>query len=197
MKVAAVLLAAGKSSRMGSNKLLLELDGKTILEHLMLKLEKYPTTVVTGYKPEEIRPIIERFGAREAYNEMYERGMSASFRAGLLSLEPGVDAAFMVLSDTFGFREELLENMIATMEEDEDVFLVSPVHQGKRGHPVLVRRRLFADFIGITSGETMKDIVNRYEDKHAYVEGSIWCRIDLDTPEDYERVKKLWRGNCA
>jgi CTP:molybdopterin cytidylyltransferase MocA len=78
------------------------------------------------------------------------------------------------------------------MEDESEPLIVSPVYQWKRGHPVLFRRPLFEEFLGLEAGETMKDVVNRHNDQHRYVESDIWCRIDLDTPEDYERVKALW-----
>lgn len=197
MKTAAIVLAAGKSSRMGRNKLLLKLDGKTILEHILSKLTEYPTLVVTGHKPEEIRPIIRRFGVKEVYNSRYSAGMTTSFQAGLSKLDPDIDAAFLVLGDTFGFSKELLEEMIIAMEQHKDTLLVSPKYQGKRGHPVLVRRPLFSEFLRLDSGETMKNLVDRHSDEHRYFEGSIWCRVDLDTEEDYEAVRRLWKAKRA
>jgi molybdenum cofactor cytidylyltransferase len=70
--------------------------------------------------------------------------------------------------------------------------LISPMYEGKRGHPVLVAYELFEEFLALGDDETMKDVVMRHEHEHEYVPGDMWARIDLDTPEDYERVKKLW-----
>jgi molybdenum cofactor cytidylyltransferase len=192
MRLAAVVLAAGMSSRMGANKLLLRLGDKMVIEHIILSLRPLETTVVTGHRPEEIREIAESLGAETVHNPDYEEGMTTSFQAGLRALDPEVDAVFMVLSDTFGFSTELLEWMADKMEVDPETLIVSPVYQWKRGHPVLFRRPLFKEFLGLEAWETMKDVVSRHNDQHRYVESDIWCRIDLDTPEDYERVKALW-----
>ena len=192
MRLAAVVLAAGMSSRMGSNKLLLRVGDRMVIEHILLSLRPLETTVVTGHRPEEIREIAESLGAETVHNPDYEEGMTTSFQAGLRALDPEVDAVFMVLSDTFGFSTELLEWMADKMEVDPETLIVSPVYQWKRGHPVLFRRPLFEEFLGLEAGETMKDIVNRHNDQHRYVESDIWCRTDLNTPEDYERVKTLW-----
>jgi molybdenum cofactor cytidylyltransferase len=197
MKIAAVVLAAGESSRMGTNKLLLKLDDKNILEHLLEKISEYETIVVTGNKPEEIRPIIKQYNCKEAYNRVFKKGMTTSFKAGLLKVEEGTDAVLMILSDTFGFNKELIQKMITIMEEDESVLLVSPVYRGKRGHPVMVRRALFKEFLSLSIDEIMKDVVERHEERHRYVEGSVWCTIDMDTPQDYMRVKNLWKSNHA
>ena len=192
MRLAAVVLAAGKSSRMGSNKLLLKVGDRRVIEHILLSLKPMETIVVTGHRPEDITEIAEALGAKTVHNPDYEEGMTTSFQAGLRALDPEVEAVFMVLSDTFGFSAELLEWMADAMEDKSEPLIVSPVYQWKRGHPVLFRRPLFEEFLGLEAEETMKDIVNRHNDQHKYVESDIWCRTDLDTPEDYERVKDLW-----
>ena len=191
MKITAIVLAAGKSSRMGTNKLLLELDGKTILDHILDNLSYYDTIVVTGHRPGDIEPIIKRHRARSVHNPDYEKGMTTSFQAGLRALDPDVNTVYLVLSDTFGFKQELLDAMENKMASTI-ALLVSPIFEGKRGHPVLIAYELFDEFLKLGEDETMKDVVMRYEDEHEYVQGDIWTRIDLNTPEDFERVKKLW-----
>ena len=143
MRLAAVVLAAGKSSRMGSNKLLLRVGDRRVIEHILLTLKPMETTVVTGHRPEDIIDIAESLGAETVHNPDYEEGMTTSFQAGLRALDPEVEAVFMVLSDTFGFSTELLEWMADLMEDDPETLIVSPVYQWKRGHPVLLRRPLF------------------------------------------------------
>jgi len=192
LRLAAVVLAAGKSSRMGSNKLLLKVGDRRVIEHILLSLKPMDTIVVTGHRPEDIVDIAESLGAATVHNPDYEEGMTTSFQAGLRTLDPEVEAVFMVLSDTFGFSAELLEWMADAMEDESEPLIVSPVYQWKRGHPVLFRRPLFEEFLGLEAGETMRDVVNRHNDRHKYVESDIWCRIDLDTSEDYERIKELW-----
>ena len=191
MKITAIVLAAGKSSRMGTNKLLLKLGGRTVLDHILDNLQGYDTIVVTGHRPEDIEPIIVAHGARAVHNPDYEKGMTTSFQAGLRALNPETDTVYMVLSDTFGFKPTLLETMELKMASTT-ALLVSPVYEGKRGHPVLVAYELFNEFLELGDDETMKDIVLRHEDEHEYVPGDKWARIDLDTPEDYEKVKRLW-----
>jgi len=177
---------------MGSNKLLLKVGDRRVIEHILLSLKPMDTIVVTGHRPEDIVDIAESLGAATVHNPDYEEGMTTSFQAGLRTLDPEVEAVFMVLSDTFGFSAELLEWMADAMEDESEPLIVSPVYQWKRGHPVLFRRPLFEEFLGLEAGETMRDVVNRHNDRHKYVESDIWCRIDLDTSEDYERIKELW-----
>lgn len=196
MKITAIVLAAGKSSRMGSNKLLLRFDGKTVIEHILDRLIHYDTIVVTGHRRDEIEPIIKQYRVKIVHNPDYEQGMTTSFQAGLREIDADVNAVFMVLSDTFGFSTALLDAMELKMASTVDL-IVSPVYDGKRGHPVLIAYELFQEFLEMNSSETMKDVVQRHEDEHTYVPGDIWTRTDLDTPEDYERVKKLWANRSA
>ena len=191
MKAKAIVLAAGKSKRMGSNKLLLKIGGKTILEHLLDKLSNYETIVVLGHRPEEIKQTILDHGAKPVYNPRYENGMSTSFQAGLQSIGEEFEAVFLILSDTFGFSEDLLDRMLTKMEET-GALIVSPVYKGKRGHPVLISNKLFPEFKTMSFSETLKDILSKYESKHMFVNGDIWTALDLDTPEDYDRLKRLW-----
>jgi len=193
MKTKAIVLAAGKSSRMGTNKLLLRLGGETILDHLLQRLKHVETIVVTGHRPQDIKPIIERHGAETVHNPDYEKGMTTSLQAGLRVLGPEVDAVFLVLSDVFGFKPRLLEEMEAEMEST-GALLVSPVHEGRRGHPILIARELFKEILELGKTETIKDVVMRHEEQHRYVRGDAWTVTDLDTQEDYERIKKRWRA---
>lgn len=191
MKIKAIVLAAGKSKRMGSNKLLLEIGGKTILECLLDKLANYETIVVLGHCPEALKQIILDHGAKPVYNPRYELGMTSSFQAGINSIEEDIEAIFLILSDTFGFSEDLLDRMLTKMEET-GALIVSPVYEGKRGHPVLISNKLFPEFKRISSTETLKDILSKHENEHTFVNGDIWTTLDLDTPEDYDRLKRLW-----
>ena len=192
MKTVAIVLAAGKSSRMGTNKLLLEVGGKRVLDHILSKLSPIPTIVVLGHRPEDIKGLAEAQGAKTVHNPDYVNGMTTSFQAGLKALPDDVEAVFMVLSDTFGFKPELLTEMTSKMKENNDALIVSPVYQSKKGHPVLFRRIVMDEFMALEDDETMKDVVNRHETGHVYVESDIWATIDLDTPEDLERIRKLW-----
>ena len=73
-----------------------------------------------------------------------------------------------------------------------EALIVGPIHESKRGHPVLFRREILEEFMELGDNETMKDVVNRHESRHIYVESDIWATVDLDTLEDLDRIRKLW-----
>ena len=198
MRLAAVVLAAGKSSRMGKNKLLLEVAGRTVLDRLLDALDDSAVDevfVVLGHRPEELAPIVGAHRAEAVMNPDYEDGMTSSFKSGLGRVTS--DGAFLILGDQLGLRTELLALMADRMENDVDALIVSPVHEGKKGHPVLFRRALFAEILGLGPDETMKDVVQRHENAHASVEGDIWCTLDMDTPEEFERIRSLFESRLS
>ncbi len=198
MRMAAVVLAAGKSSRMGRNKLLLMVEGRTMLGRLLDALAESDVDeviVVTGYRPEEIEGIAQGHGARIAHNPEHEKGMTTSFQAGLR--DASADAAFLLLGDQIGLEPELLREMALVLEQDAEALIVSPIFEGKRGHPVLFRGALFPEILGLGEEETMKDVVDRHGGSHRLVEGSVWCVLDIDTPEEYEEALRLWRASRA
>jgi CTP:molybdopterin cytidylyltransferase MocA len=191
LRVAAVILAAGKSQRMGVNKLLLKLGGITVLDRVLSSLEASHVEevfVVLGHKPDDLRPIVDAHAAEAVINPDYEEGMTSSFKVGLSSVS--VDAAFLCLGDQAVLDHVLMDGMIDAMEADPESLIVSPVHEGRRGHPVLFRNALFPEIMGLGRGKTLKDVVEGHGDHHFKVEGDVWCTLDLDTPEDYERIRE-------
>jgi len=196
LRLAAVVLAAGKSERMGRNKLLLEVAGRTILDRLLDAIDASAVDeafVVLGHRPDDLRPIAEAHGVEVVLNQNYEEGMTSSFKAGLRRVS--VDAVFLVLGDQIGLEAGLLDRMAAEMEADPDALVVSPVHRGRRGHPVLLRRPLFREILDLGSGGSVKDVVIRHGDAHRPVEGDLLCVLDIDTPEDFERAWRLYEAS--
>jgi molybdenum cofactor cytidylyltransferase len=196
LNLAAVVLAAGKSERMGKNKLLLEVAGRPILDRLLDALDASTVDeviIVLGHRPEELSPIAVAHDTQIVLNPSYEEGMTSSFKAGIRCVS--ADAAFLILGDQLGLEAELLDRMAAEIEADQEVLIVSPIHQGRRGHPVLFRRSLFPEILSLGEEETVRDVVLRHEAAHVHVEGNVWCTIDIDTPEDFERAKRLFEAS--
>jgi molybdenum cofactor cytidylyltransferase len=194
LRLSAVVLAAGKSERMGVNKLLLRVAGRTLLDHILEALEAAglrEVYVVLGHRPEMLRPVLERHDVEEVLNPEYEEGMLSSFKAGLRRVSS--EAAYLVLGDQL-LEPALLVKMASAMEGDPQAEIVSPTYLGRRGHPVLFRSSVFGEILSLRGGETLRDLIERHSSSHRLVEGGPLCVLDIDTPEDFERARRLYEA---
>ena len=191
LRVAAVVLAAGKSRRMGRNKLLLRIGGRTVLNRVLSSIEASRVEeifVVLGHRPEDLGPIVDAHTAEAVLNPDYEEGMTSSFKTGLSRVS--ADSAFLGLGDQVVLDPALMDRMVDAMEGDSEALIVSPVHEGRKGHPVLFRDTLFPEIMSLGQGKTLKAVVAGHGDRHLEVETDVWCTLDMDTPEDYERIRE-------
>ncbi len=174
---------------MGRNKLLLDVAGRTVLDRLLDALTQAvdEIVVVTGHNPEPIRSIADAHCVRIAHNAEYDRGMTTSFQTGVRELDE-VDGVFLVLGDQLGLQPEILRLMTAALEDVPSALIVSPMHEGKRGHPVLFRWSLRREILAVEG--SLKEVVDRHSIEHLYIEGGQWSTLDFDTPEDFDRVKR-------
>ena len=196
MIIGAVVLAAGKSERMGQNKILLRLNGERLIDNVLDALATAgidEQVVVLGHKAEEVteavKPRLNR--VKITVNRNYEQGMTSSFQKGLRSLLH-VDAVLLVLGDEPIFDPKVLRLMIEQMEKSRgEALIVSPIHQGKKGHPLLFHSRLFEEILNLKNSQTVRDVVYCHADKLVKVEAPEWTVMDIDTPEDYNRISYL------
>ena len=171
------MLAAGKSA-MEQNKLLVPFEGKTVIEGILEALEAAGINeqiVVLGGNIElvvdAIRPKLGK--TKIALNLTPELGEASSFQTGLIVIQ-NLDAAFLVLGDQPIPDPNLLTTMVKTMEQNTEALIVSPIHNGKKGHPLLFRRELFAEILSLTGNQTIHDIVNDHLDRLVTVEAPEW-----------------------
>jgi len=200
-KVAAVVLAAGKSERMGKNKLLLKLGGKKLIDHILDALEASKVgeiIVVLGNKPWEVADIIKsRLNRiRIVVNERYEEGMTFSFKTGLKQIGHA-DAALLVLGDQLILDSRFVNVMIEQMEKSRgEALIVSPVYKGKKGHPVLFSKELFNEILNLEENEVIRDVIRRHNDSLLTIEGAKWTVMDIDTPEDLMEATQHLEGSA-
>jgi molybdenum cofactor cytidylyltransferase len=193
--VGAVVLAAGKSQRMGQNKLLLSLNGKTLIENILDALSAAGITeqvLVLGSDPGPVIEVIKsRLGkVKIALNLMPDAGMASSVQTGFTVLS-NVDAAFVVLGDQPILNPELLTALVDAMEKNPEALIACPIHNGKKGHPLLFRSQLFGEILSLTESQTLRDVVHAHMNKLVAVEAPEWSTMDIDTPQDYSRFKDL------
>jgi molybdenum cofactor cytidylyltransferase len=185
-QIAAIVLAAGQSRRMGRNKLLIELGGKTLVERAVdsaLAARAAPVIVVLGHQAEEIRT---RLAGREIVlvdNPHYAEGLSTSVKRGIQALPPQADGAVICLADMPGIDSRLIGRLIAAFSPVEGREIVLPVRQGQRGNPVLWGRRFFGDLLGLSGDAGARQVIGAYPDYLTEIEAEDdGVLIDLDTP---------------
>jgi len=199
MIIGSVVLAAGKSERMKQNKLLLCINGKTLIENVLDALTAADIgeqVVVLGYKLDEIVEVIKpRLGkVKIALNLDFEKGMTSSFQTGLMVISH-VDAVFLVLGDEPILDSNVLAMMVQKMESNSEALIVSPIHDGKKGHPLLFSRQLFGEILSLSGTQTIRDIVQSHTDQLATIEAPSWVTMRIDTPEDYARISNLVKNS--
>jgi molybdenum cofactor cytidylyltransferase len=194
--ISAIVLAAGRSTRMGKNKLVLPLDGKPVLQRVLdaLKDSKVDETVVVlGGGAEEVRRSINLEGTKVVVNRRYAEGMSTSIKAGLSRVNRFADAAIIVLGDQPFLSAAVVDALVkAFLAEGAPVVL--PVHLRKRGNPVLFARSVFPEIMRIDGDRGAKSVVEAHGDDTLEVEvEDEGVAVDVDTPLDYARATLLSR----
>lgn len=140
-KVAALLLAAGKSSRAQRFKPLAPWRGETFVEKVYHSLAKTGALseilVVTGFQHEVLNESLGRLGARSVFNPKFSTGMQSSIQIGLSSLKPGWDAALIALVDQPQLETTHYARLISCYQTGE-AELLRPVYQGRMGNPAII-----------------------------------------------------------
>jgi molybdenum cofactor cytidylyltransferase len=191
--VAAIVLAAGESSRMGRPKPLLPLNGDTFLGHLLGQVRASRVervVVVLGHRPEQVLDAMPEVRDIAVVNERYQLGQLSSFIVGLDAVG-GVDAVLLCLADHPFITTALIDELIEGHETTR-LPIVVPVHGGRRGHPVLFAAPLFAELRAAPFDQGARVVVRAHAEEILEVatdEAGILA--DVDTPEEYER----WRAH--
>jgi xanthine dehydrogenase accessory factor len=192
--VAAILLAAGISSRMGEPKPLVQLAGRPLLVHALEALRHSDVSeivVVLGAEADRVRREIALDGTRTIVNPDYAEGMSTSIRAGVRAAAPEGEAFLIVLGDQPLVSVATINALVARSEATGARILV-PTYCGVRGNPVLLHRSLSKDIDTIHGDVGCRDVVNGHADE--IVEVSVddpGILIDVDTPEEVRRVEMV------
>jgi molybdenum cofactor cytidylyltransferase len=192
--IPAVVLAAGKSSRMGRTKALLPLGGETFVSRIVRTFRSAgveDVVVVVGHDAELVSDALSGMdlAPRVILNTDYESGQLSSIVAGLRAVDrPGVAAMLMTLVDVPLVSAETVRAVLMRYRSTSAP-VVRPVNGNRHGHPVLIDRRLFGQFRGADSASGVKPIVRAHAsavgDVEVFDEGAF---TDIDTPEEYAAV---------
>jgi molybdenum cofactor cytidylyltransferase len=190
--IAAVILAAGRSSRMGRNKLLLDLDGKPILCHAVdqaLGAGLSEVVVVSGHQASKVREALGDRAVKVIEAREHKLGMSASLKAGIRALGPRTDAALVMLGDMPQVSAPLIRRLIAAYNPLEGRSIVVPTVDGKRGNPVLFDRRYFEEMLALEGDVGARHLIGAHDDQVAELavdDAAVFT--DVDTPEAYDQL---------
>jgi len=191
---AGVILAAGESSRMGTDKALLPWEGGTFLSGAieMLKPHVELVIVVAGRNANALAPIVNSYAARLTENHHPEQGQFSSLQVGLQTvLNQGRDAAIIALVDrppaAARTVEHLKQEFLRALAEDK--WAVVPEHAGKHGHPIVAGRELLEAFLRAPAQSTARDVEHAHQQRIVYVPVADPNVIrNVDTPEEYRQL---------
>ena len=179
--IAAIVLAAGGSSRFGSPKQVL------LLERVLANVRAAAVDdviVVLGAHAADILRDVELGGARVVINDDWRDGMSTSIQAGLRALHPGTDAAMIVLADQPYVRPETLRRLAGEFRRAHPPALL-PVHRGRRGNPAVISAELFPALMELRGDTGFRAIASRFQVAELPVDDDGVLR-DVDTAKDLQ-----------
>jgi molybdenum cofactor cytidylyltransferase len=194
LKISAVVLAAGGSTRMdGRHKLLLELGGEALIRRTVkavLGIEPVETLVVTGFGAAAIAEALSGLPVRLVHNRDWEQGQPGSVATGLRALEQHCHVVAIVPGDQALLTAEDLRALIAAYRDIGERSILVPFHRGERGMPVLIAAHHIPVITGGGLNIGCRHLIDTHADQAARLElDSDAFSIDCDTPEDYARLQ--------
>src|SRR6516162_1528105 len=192
--VSALVLAAGRSSRMGGpNKLLAEIGGRPLV-HIVteqaLASRARPVIVVTGHQRERVEAALEGLPVEFVHNSAFADGLGTSLKAGIAALPAQSDGVIVCLGDMPQVDAAMIDQLVAALAPDKGALIVVPAIGGQRGNPVVWSRRFFTDLMAVEGDIGARHLIGRYGE--AVIEVPLTgnaALTDVDTPEALEAVR--------
>ena len=185
----AIILAAGRSRRMGKLKPLLRFKDKTFLEHIisLLRLSDVDRiTVVLGAEAAKIKKTINLSGTNVIVNKDYQKGQLSSLIAAIEQTPKETDAILLCLVDNPFITKEVVNKIISKFKKTNNPIIV-PVFNKKRGHPTLFSRSLFNELLNAPEEQGARYVLYSNEEKVLEVETcESGILIGIDTPDEYK-----------
>ena len=186
-RVAALVLAAGQSRRMGgTNKLLATIGGKPLVRlavEAALASQAASVTVVTGHDAGAVESALTGLAVAFAHNPNYAAGLSTSLRAGLAALPAGVDGVVVMLADMPGVGPAVIDRLIEAFRTESLAEIVVPVWEGQRGNPVLWGARFFGRLAAIEGDTGGRALIGASTELVVEIEMGAAVARDVDTLE--------------
>jgi molybdenum cofactor cytidylyltransferase len=196
--IAAVLLAAGGSRRMGRPKLELDLAGRTVLQRSVDALLASPADLLLVVTPPGGLAALADYHdprLRAVANPNPAAGMASSIRVALGTLSPDTRAVLLALADKPLVRPRTVTLVVEKFEESR-ALLVYPTYRGQQGHPVLVASALFGELTALEGDVGAKSLLSRHASRALALEtDDPGVLLDIDNPDDYAKALKLLQGS--
>ena len=192
--IAVIILAAGRSARLGSPKQLLSYRGKTLLQHTIdtaIESQASPILVVLGSGKDAIKKELEQKQVFILENSSWESGMASSISCGITNLQelaPESEAVILMVCDQPFVDAKLLNNLI-TKHKDTRQSIVASSYANTLGTPALFHQSLFSELLVLEGESGAKSLIKKYSLQSGFVsfdQGS----IDIDTRENYRNLPK-------
>jgi molybdenum cofactor cytidylyltransferase len=192
--IAAIVLGAGRSSRMGGpNKLVAEIGGRPLIRIVVqeaLKSRARPVIVVTGHQHDRVEAVLKGLPVKIVHNPDFADGLGTSLRTGIAALPPEADAAIVCLGDMPQVDAAMIDRLIGAIDPDKGALVAVPTIDGKRGNPVVWSRRFFAELMKVEGDVGARYLIGRYPEAIAEVPlAGTAALTDVDTPEALEAVR--------
>jgi len=200
-RIAALLLAAGQSRRMGSNKLLAEIDGRPMVARTaqrLLSSHARPVIAVLGNQADDVDAALGRLPVERVRNPAFAEGLSTSLKRGIAALPPDTDGVIVCLGDMPLVAGRDLDRLIAAFNPLEGRAIVVPTRRGKRGNPVLWASRFLPEMAELAGDVGAKHLIGEYAELVAEVEmDSDGVLVDVDTPDALAALRDKLKPSAA
>jgi molybdenum cofactor cytidylyltransferase len=188
--IAGILLAAGTASRMGSNKLLFELGGESVLHGAARRAREAgldPLIVVLGHQAEQNAAALEGLPCLKVINPDYAEGINTSLKTGVAALPDDVQAVVVMLADMPYVTPEMLDGLVERYRASGAPLVISD-YEGVNAPPMLYDRSLFAELLAMTGEGCGREVVKRHRREAEVLAWPAAALTDLDVPEDWDRI---------
>jgi molybdenum cofactor cytidylyltransferase len=193
-RVAAIVLAAGRSTRMGGpNKLLVEVGGRPLVRIAVeqaLASRGRPVIVVTGHERDRVEAALKGLAVTFVHNPEFARGLSTSLKTGLAAVPADTGGAIVCLGDMPQVDAALIDRLIDAFDPKNGRLIVVPTTEGKRGNPVVWSRRFFPELEALEGDVGARHLIAGYQE--AVVEVAVSgaaALVDIDTPDALDQFR--------
>ena len=189
--VAGILLAAGTSSRMGSNKLLFELDGESLLRRTARRALAgglAPLVVVLGHQAERAAAELDGLAVQIVINPDYEQGLSSSLKSGVAAVPAEVGAAMVLLADMPFVTPDMIAALVARYRTTSVPLVISD-YASVIAPPMVYDRALFDEIRDMTEGRCGKQVVKRHRQEAEVLSWPATALADIDVPDDLDKIQ--------